>query len=256
MSNKVIFIRPESMGWGNIVLSLIDLVFYCKQNNIEPWVHDSINDVNREVIFSGFQVTSDKTTTEYKTRIIINESMYRMVQIPLIREIIKPSDYMNDLIQQNKHLVNDVCCGIHIRRGAFSNDSSEIGCHGYKENGTIKPAYFATDEAVKKFEEIVDKTDGKIFIASDSKELKKSFKEKFGNKINFLETDIALTYHCDFLKNKDTKQNRINCYLEWFLLSMCPILHITAGNRDLTDFSTFGYTAGVYGKSELNFVFN
>jgi len=253
-----LYIRSESLGWGNVVLQLADLYFTCKMNKKTPYIHDSLMDVNREVKFNGFTFTSDKSIQQYNPRIIINPDFYNIIHLPIINKIIEPSENMKVLIEQHKHLVEDVKCGIHIRRGAFSNDSKHVGCHGRDGNGNIKPAYFASDKAVKKFEEIMDKTDGKIFIASDSKELKKSFKEKFGNKINFLETDIALTYHCDYLKNREnTKElDRTNCYLEWFLLSMCPVLHITAGNADLTDFSTFGYTAGVYGNSQMHFVFN
>ena len=48
----------------------------------------------------------------------------------------------------------------------------------------------------------------------------------------------------------------INCYVEWFLLSMCPEVCITAGNQDLSDFSTFGYSAAMYGLKQIKLIFN
>jgi hypothetical protein len=53
-----------------------------------------------------------------------------------------------------------------------------------------------------------------------------------------------------------TKEERYGAYLDWFLLSKCKELYITAGNQDLTDLSTFGYSAGAYGRSNIHFVFN
>jgi hypothetical protein len=147
--------------------------------------------------------------------------------------------------------------GIHIRRGACSRDSEDVGCHGTDENGNIKKAYFAKDSALEKFIKIVEDTDGKIFLASDSREIKDMFKKRFPDKIVTLEHDIVLTYKCDTLKNYDvTRDQRLACYIDWFLLSKCKELYITAGNQDLTDLSTFGYSAGAYGRSNIHFVFN
>ena len=253
-----LYIPTKNMGWGNIVINLTDLVFQCKQHNLEPYVHESLHDVLREVKFHGFHITNDTSELpEYKPVIYINDDTIKKVH-PLMRQIIEPSDRMKELIQKNRHLVDDVSCGMHIRRGAFSEDSSKIGCHGHNEDGTIIPAYFANDAALERFEQLVEKSPGKVFIASDSKEIKKRFKEKFGDKINFLETDIALTYDCTTLKNRDTtkEDDRANCYLEWFLLSMCRTVCITAGNADASNFSTFGYTAAIYGNCEIKIVTN
>ena len=132
-----------------------------------------------------------------------------------------------------------------------------MGCHGKDENGDIKQAFFAKDTALEKFIEVVEKTDAKFFLASDSQEIKDLFKKKFPDKIVTLEHDIVLTYKCDTLKNYEvTKEQRYACYLDWFLLSKCKQLYITAGNQDLTDLSTFGYSAGAYGRSNIHFVFN
>lgn len=243
------FYLPESMGWGNVALCLSDLV--CRSP--KPRAYKSLTDVDRGVEFSGFEITDDPNEEKFDHRILINPIYFRRVHSNL-SEIIKPNEDLKELITKYDHGLE---YGIHIRRGACSKDSENIGCHGKDENGEIKKAYFAKDSAIDKFIEIVKNTDAKFFLASDSHEIKEMFKKRFPEKIVTLEHDIVLTYKCDTLKNYDvTKEQRYACYLDWFLLSKCKQLYITAGNKDLTDLSTFGYSAGAYGRSNINFVFN
>jgi len=83
------------------------------------------------------------------------------------------------------------------------------------------------------------------------------FKERFPDKIVTLDHEITLTYDCDFLKNHGiSKEVRYAAYLDWFLLTKCRELYITAGNQDMSDLSTFGYSAGAYGRCNIHFVFN
>ena len=243
------FYLPESMGWGNVALCLSDLV--CRSP--KPRAYKSLTDVDRGVEFSGFEITDDPNEEKFDHRILINPTYFHRVHSNL-SEIIKPNEDLKELITKYHHGLE---YGIHIRRGACSKDSENIGCHGKDENGEIKKAYFAKDSAIEKFIEIVKNTDAKFFLASDSREIKEMFKKRFPEKIVTLEHDIVLTYKCDTLKNYDvTKEQRYACYLDWFLLSKCKQLYITAGNKDLTDLSTFGYSAGAYGRSNINFVFN
>lgn len=239
---------PDSMGWGNVVIFLTDLAY----SNKNPRVYKNLLDVDRGVTFNGITVTEDANEAQYKPRVIINPFTYKNVH-SLCRNILKPTLELENLIKKHTHNCN---YGIHIRRGAYSKDSENIGCHGFDENKNIKRAYFATDDAVNKFIEIVNNSDERFYLASDSKEIKEMFKDKFQDRIITLDTDIALTYDCVFLNNKDDKTSRLNCYLDWFLLSQCKNLYITGGNKDLSDMSTFGYTAGVYGSSNIQFIFN
>jgi hypothetical protein len=237
------------MGWGNVALCLSDLV--CRSPT--PRAHKSLLDVDRGVEFSGFEITDDLTEEKFDHRIIINPTYFHHVHSNLSR-IIKPNKELEELINKCDHGLD---YGIHIRRGACSKDSENVGCHGKNENGEIKKAYFAKDSAIEKFIEIVENTNSKIFLASDSQDIKDMFKSRFPDKIVTLEHDIVLTYTCDTLKNYDvTKEQRYACYLDWFLLAKCKQLYITAGNQDLTDLSTFGYSAGAYGRSNIHFVFN
>jgi hypothetical protein len=218
-----------------------------------PRAHKSLLDVDRGVEFSGFEITDDLTEEKFDHRVIINPIYFHHVHSNLSR-IIKPNEELEELINKYDHGLD---YGIHIRRGACSKDSENVGCHGKDENGEIKKAYFAKDSAIEKFIEIVENTNSKIFLASDSQDIKEMFKSRFPDKIVTLEHDIVLTYTCDTLKNYDvTKEQRYACYLDWFLLAKCKQLYITAGNQDLTDLSTFGYSAGAYGRSNIHFVFN
>ena len=45
-------------------------------------------------------------------------------------------------------------------------------------------------------------------------------------------------------------------YLEWFLISMCPKVYLTGGRTDLVGFSTYGYTAAIYGSKPFEIIFN
>ena len=242
---------PGGMGWGNVVLSLSDVV--ARYPGV--LVHSNINDIERGVEFVGIQyVDTLDGFTKVNSQIYINPSYFQFIHSNIPR-IIKPTDTMRDLIEKYRHLVDGVTCGIHIRRGAYQNDSKNMGCHGMDANGVPIPAYFASDSALEKFKHIIDTTPGTLFLASDSREIKHMFKGL--EKVKFLDTDAVLTYKCDTLKNYDvTPESRLNCYLEWFLLSMCPKLYITAGNSDLSGLSTYGYAAGCYGQCPIEFVFN
>ena len=243
------FYLPKSMGWGNVALCLSDLVF----RSPKPRAYKSLLDDERGVEFSGFEITDDPDEEKFEHRIIINPTYFHHIHSNL-PQIIKPNDELQELIQKYDHGLE---YGIHIRRGACSKDSEDVGCHGRDENGDIKKAFFAKDTALEKFIEVVEKTNAKFFLASDSREVKDLFKKKFPDKIVTLEHDIVLTYNCDTLRNYEvTKEQRYACYLDWFLLSKCKHLYITAGNQDLTDLSTFGYSAGAYGRSNIHFVFN
>ena len=247
------FYLPDSMGWGNVALCLSDLVY----RSPKPRAFKSLMDVDRGVTFHGFEITDDPNEEKFDHKIFINPTYFHRVHSNL-NQIIKPTEELQKII--DKHLdwfPHGLAIGMHIRRGACSQDSEDIGCHGKDEHGNIKKAYFAKDSALEKFIKIVEHTDGKIFLASDSREIKDMFKKRFPDKIVTLEHDIVLTYKCDTLKNYDvTREQRLACYIDWFLLSNCKELYITAGNQDLTDLSTFGYSAGAYGRSNIHFVFN
>lgn len=245
--------RPESMGWGNVIMCISDMVFLYDK----PRIHSSILDVDRGVEFYNIEIVEEEESDNIANpRIVINPYFYNVIH-KNISKIIKPSIEVQKLIENFSFLVTDVSCGIHIRRGAYSSDSKHIGCHGKDADGNIIPAYFASDSALIKFENIIGESPGPVFLASDSIHVKNLFKDKFPDKIRIYETKPVLTYKCDILKNYDTNtKDRLDCYVEWFLLSMCPKLFITGGNPSNGGISTYGYSAACYGLKDVTMITN
>ena len=243
------FYLTPSAGWGNISLSLSDYVY----KTDTPRVHRKLLDVVKCIDFQGLEFTDNDDEQAYEKRIVINSFTYNTIHSNL-QDIVKPNEELKKLIEKYDHGLTH---GIHIRRGAYSKDAENIGHHGVDENGNTNKPYFASDSAIEKFDEIIKNSNEKIFLASDSKEIKKMFKDKYPDKIVILEHDIAFTYECDTLQNYNVpKETNYACYLDWFLLSKCKTLHVSAGTQDMCSLSTFGYSAGVYGRSDIHFVFN
>jgi hypothetical protein len=155
-----------------------------------------------------------------------------------IRDIISPTPVMMRLIEQYQHPVS---VGIQIRRCnlAKTPNFDDSGIH------TI----FCTDATLEKFHAIVNSSPGDVFLTTDCVEVKKTFKEKYGDKIKIV--DAAPTH-----VHMDAKDDPWVSILEFFLLSKCPIVYMTGGNRDMFSFSTFGYMAAVYGNKQWVPVFN
>lgn len=178
------FYLPESMGWGNVVLCLSDLVF----KTSEPRVYTSFHDVDRGFTLKGITVTDNEHEPHFDAHILIN-NYYRTCVHSNIKHFLQPTDELLALVKLHAH---NAIYGMHIRRGAYSRDSENIGCHGLDENGDIKRAYFASDQAVQKFMHIVESTHEKFFIASDSTEIKRCSRKNTVIALLFLITKLHL----------------------------------------------------------------
>lgn len=228
-------------GWGNTVLHLSDFCYHTK----DPHVHSSV--LSRGIEFTGFTISDRTDLPEYKPNLYINPHYYHNIH-PICRNLVKPSTELQALIDQCRHLVDGVTAGIHIRRGWAETDSKHMG-HNYNPDGTIRAAYFASDNALQKFIDIVKELPGKVFLASDSQAVKTQLVRLFPDKVQTTDVKLVLTYEC-------TDEERLGCYLDWFLLSMCPRLFITGGEPDMSGFSTFGYSAAVYGNKPFQIIGN
>jgi hypothetical protein len=239
------FVTPENMGWGNVSMCLTDYVCY-NHSNVNVY-----KPTFTEAVRFKIPVKWEDTIHEplYTPRIVINNYFIEQIHSKM-SDIFEPSPNLQELIDTYKHLVDGVVAGMHIRRGAFSEDSSKMGCHGVG-----KPAYFANDKALQDFKNILKNQSGKFFVASDSPSVKKELVEEFGDKVSILDFQPVLSYDCTFNHDTPDGDKRIS-YLEWFLLSMCPFLIITGGNNDMTDFSTFGYSAACYGRKPFYLIKN
>lgn len=239
------FVTPENMGWGNVTMCLTDYVY---QNNSNVTIYKpTFTDAVQFKVPVNFVDTIQGPV--YTPRIVINSYFIEQVHSKM-SDIFEPSSKVQELIEKYNHLVEGCVAGMHIRRGAFSEDSSKMGCHGVN-----KPAYFANDKALQDFKNILKNQSGKFFVASDSPSVKKELVEEFGHKVCIIGIDPVLSYDCKFNHDAPQGDKRIS-YLEWFLLSMCPFLIITGGNNDMTDFSTFGYSAACYGRKPFYLIKN
>jgi len=239
------FATPENMGWGNVTMCLTDYV-YQNSSNVVVYKPTFTDAIQFKILINWVDKVEEPV---YAPRIVINSYFIEQIHSKM-SDIFEPSPKVQELIDTYKHLVDGCVSGMHIRRGAFSEDSRKMGCHGVD-----KLAYFANDKALQEFKRIVKTQSGKFFVASDSPSIKKQFVEEFGDKVRILDIDPVLSYDCTV--HRDAPQgDKSTSYLEWFLLSMCPFLVITGGNNDMTDLSTFGYSAACYGRKPFYLIKN
>jgi hypothetical protein len=217
-------------GLANTLIYLTD--YYHKNPLSTSVVNDSIAEYELgkwlDFKFPTTSMTGIKTV--YDPKIFINTETIEKVH-PMVRLLIAPSRDMIDLIEKHRHLINGVTTGMHIRRGASAKDSRVIV--------EVDTDTFANDAAVGRFKAVAENF-GPVFLASDSPETKKQFYNA-----RTLDTTIAVVHgSCPDAPTKD----RRNVFLDFFLLSMCPRLLITAGNfPGVPGLSTFGYMAAQYG---------
>jgi hypothetical protein len=239
--------KDHEAGFGNLLILLSDCWDTCKA--IHRNVYERF-ELSNCVALKGYTVVDGDEGEHPPAKIIINKWMMDTVH-PRLREFVYPTVYMESMINQHMYLLDGVTAAVHIRRGSHSKDSTQF------KAGTDKSFFHCSDEGLAKFEQVIQQLPGKVYLASDSKELKTQLKQKYGDKIRTLDTEFAITAHQD-ATNTQTVKNLQDAYLEWFLLSLCPMVFITGGQEphDLTGFSTYSYTAAVYGKKPYHLIFN
>ena len=243
MASDYIF-KPEG-GLGNTLIQLTTL----DKNTTK--LHKSIQDYEFSncIVINGFDIV-DYDGIQPDVAIYINNSTVKYIH-PKIREIIRPTPFMEKLIRDNAHLMDDVCCGMSIRRGSYSEDSRQ-----YKDERDEQPQfYFCSDEGLKKFKNIIKNAPGKVFLSSDSSSTVEMLIQEYGEKI----VNIDQKFVVSMSQNSDgelTLENYHNMFLKFFLFSMCPQLFLTGGTTDMVGFSTYAYIAAIYGNKPFSIVFN
>jgi hypothetical protein len=232
-----VFIPPKGHGLANLFIMLCDFFHHCP----DGVVHESIKDyeMGRWLTFN-FPVTDRTDLPKYEAKIFINSFTVENVH-PLIRKLVKPSPELEEHLKRHEHLVKDVSFGIHVRRGAHAPDSRKVVS---RDEDT-----FASQKAVNEMIHLVKNASGPVFLASDSPMTKKLFPEN----ARTLDTNIAVV-HGDVECNAS---DRVGIFIDFFLLSKCPMLVVTAGNfPDIPGISTFGYMAAMYGGIKYHLVSN
>jgi len=231
-------------GLGNFFIHLTSMDEKCTK------LHESVyeHEVSNCITINGFTRVSYEGI-QPEAPIYINPYTYNNIHSK-IRNIIKPTTFMEELISKHEHILDDVSCGISIRRGTYAVDSVQ------HSDGTEQDIsyYFCSDEGLKNFEKIIEKSPGKVFVSSDSTITINTLVSKFGEKIKTLNTKtFTIAMKQD---QKPSMEDYQNSFLKFFILSKCPKLYLTGGRGDMVGFSTYAYMASIYGSKPIEIVFN
>jgi hypothetical protein len=239
------FVFKPTGGLGNTLIQLTAMQEECNS------LHDSVYEYEFAncITIKGFtRVSYDGKTPE--APIYINPFTMKYTH-PNIRDIIEPTPYMEKCIQENIHILDGVSCGMAIRRGSYCQDSRQFT----DERGDRPHHFFCSDVGLERFKNIIRQVPGKIFMTSDSQSTLKSLVEEFGDKI--VTNDTVFTVGAEHDGEGEKKYTDYhNIYLLFFLLSKCPHLFITGGNKDMVGFSTYAYMAAIYGNKPFNIISN
>lgn len=229
-----------NQGFGNVLIMLADFTY--QHPNQELVLPEPIECVE------GFTVDDDDPRERtYGGQIFLNPFTMKHVH-PLIRDFVRPPPRVKELVDANVHGCR---LGMHIRRAAYGSDSKHVG--NAEDIDKKTPMLMCSDDGLQKFIDIIERVDEPIFLASDSLELKKHLTEKYPTKIRTYDVPEIVIASREFKEVKDAT----HAYVDWFLLAQCTTVCVTAGSpKDLVGFSTFGYTAAVYGNCEIHFVWN
>lgn len=148
-----------------------------------------------------------------------------------VKEKMEPTEETLKWIEKYEHLLDGVKVGLAIR----------FGVEG--------PNKICDDYAKNIFENIIQNTDGNVFVACDILDYKLELEKKFGPKVRFLGNESVIT-------NTINTSDHPDPYIEFFLLSKCPFLYLTGGPKNFTLLSTFGYMAAIYGEKPFEIVWN
>lgn len=239
------YVFKPTGGFGNTLIHLTTLPDECKL------LHNSLY----EYELSNCVIIEDFTRVSYDgeqpdTCIIIHPLTAKYIHSK-IRNIIKPTPYMEQLIQEKINILEGVTCGMAIRRGSYCQDSRQYN----DERGDQPSHFFCSESGLNEFKRVIKQVPGKIFITSDSQSTLKNLIEEFGNKLVTIDTIFTVGAEHDRMGEKHYTDYH-NIYLLFFMLSKCPYLYITGGNTDLVGFSTYAYMAAIYGNVPFTAIFN
>jgi len=229
-------IYDREVGWGNTLIQVSDFLFTCAQQRKYAHLPEPIECIEGVSISTDADINEE----EYKANIFINNFTFNYIH-PLMRQIVVPTPLVRELFIKNQH---GCTTGLHIRRGNYGTDSKAL------DDGTPHEhaAWFCDDATLQKFIKIIEDANECVFVATDSMDLRKQLMERYPSKVRMSDiNNVTHSRRCDDADNT-------GMYVDWFLLSQCKKVYITAGDRNMKGFSTFGYTAAVYGSAQVEFV--
>lgn len=220
--------RPGVGGLGNILIHLTQC----------DVVSDTIYKGGRDKYIKLENVSvqkDDGTLPDKETHIYIGNPIHNR-----IRDILKPTSYMQELIDEYDDIVKGVDFAIQIRRCGLAKNFNE----------QTKETNYCKDETLKKFHDIMNRTLGDVYVTSDCYETKQMFKKIWPDRVRILDKPSVHT-------SSDFDTDPLVPILEFFLLSKCPFLFCTGGDPVTgMSISTYGYMAAIYGKKPYSFIFN
>ena len=223
--------RPREVGLGNTLLLLT------KVDTVSSAIYDW-KCFGKYFRLKNIKVIDDDgSMPDAKIGIIIGDPDHKKIS-----DIIEPTDELLKLVDKYRDLVFRVEFGLQIRRCGFSNVSSV-------KNDTGANFKFCTDETLNEFVRLVQHTGGCVFLTTDCQDTKMKFKKTFGDKVRIIDDEPEHIAHCG---DKDPWLT----YIEFILLSKCPMVVMTGGDKDMFTFSTFGYASALYGNKRFIPYFN
>lgn len=222
-------------GWGNTIIQVADFLVACVREQKEPHFSEPIPCVN------NISISTDPEEELYKANIYINNFTFNYVH-PVIRQVVSPTPEIVKLLHQNQH---GCTVGLHIRRGNYGPDSKAL------DDGTPHEdaAWFCDDMTLQKFIQVIENSSEPVFLCTDSMYLRGELLKQYPEKVKV--SGIDKVVHSRVCDGGDT----VDMFVDWFLLAQCKKVYITAGDTQLKGFSTFGYTAAVYGGAQIEMVF-
>jgi hypothetical protein len=247
---QVHVVNPR-LGFGNVLIKLAD---FTRKAGVEGYIDESLKDFERGRAFNfnvkfvkGQEATMDGD-------IYCNGDSYKYLS-RMLPVLMTPSQELIDRFNSKASLLEGVEMGIHVRCGSFMTDCKGLSAsHGGD--------WFASNETFTTVRNIIHSCKDRVFLASDSRDVKNMFKNEFGDKIVTFDTEITLS--CDPETCGGIDQNSyslMDTYLEWFTLSKFRDIITTSGpgfdekTGKGAGISTFGYTAAAYGQKPLHVIF-
>ena len=249
--------RPKpDCAFGNLVLSMLS--HFIKAGEKSKF-HEDIFLYGRDKFIHRIKTVTDDVPPGNGS---INSEEMKVLHLiygntsEVMNKMFIPTPLLQKEIDKYYEVVKDCKAGFHCRRGLSCEDSAQ---YGYFPFASIKAVDAMIHEALR--------IDAPVYFLSDSKSTKEYFKSRVPKAVT-LDFDIGFTAdeHSQFHKvNDEPETNKMNSFIEWFLLSKMPRVYMTNGgvnDRNVSEFveegltSTFGYSAALYGFKIPYYVFN